>query len=250
MDTYCCPNGTNSARYPSAWYAFDAGVARFYVLEAAWSSSNVGTADEYKNDYDTHWTPSAPSTSGSQNDLEAHPSQLKFAFFHFPMYSSNATEASDTGCADRTASRACSARNGVAIGFSGHAHNYTRNDEAGRWPRDLRHRRWRRAAAAGHEVRRPGGVRDRLVVHDRAGALAAHRAAHVDRPGLPLPEGERRRRQGHGRAHRLPGADFRRPHLRLRRRTCATASAATTAAGTRSRSCARPRRAAPTARRR
>ena len=34
-DTYCCLNGTTSKSYPSAWYAFDAGVARFYVLHAA-----------------------------------------------------------------------------------------------------------------------------------------------------------------------------------------------------------------------
>ena len=64
------------------------------MLEAAWGSNN-GTADEYKNDYDTHWTPSSPEYQWLQNDLQAHPSQLKFAFFHFPMYSSNATEASD-----------------------------------------------------------------------------------------------------------------------------------------------------------
>ena len=31
--------------YPSGWYAFDAGLARFYVLTAAWDDSNSGTAD-------------------------------------------------------------------------------------------------------------------------------------------------------------------------------------------------------------
>ena len=31
-DTYCCVNGTVSQTQASAWYAFDAGVARFYVL--------------------------------------------------------------------------------------------------------------------------------------------------------------------------------------------------------------------------
>ena len=127
MDTYCCVNGTKSASYPSAWYAFDAGNARFYVLEAAWNESNNGAADEYKNDYDTHWTPSSAEYQWLENDLLTHPSQLKFAFFHFPMYSSNATEASDTWLRGANSLEGLLASNGVDIGFSGHAHNYTRN---------------------------------------------------------------------------------------------------------------------------
>jgi hypothetical protein len=127
METYCCPNGTNSASYPSAWYAFDVGNARFYVLEAAWSSSNVGTADEYKNDYDTHWAPASEEYQWLARDLQAHPSQLKFAFFHYPMYSSNATESSDPWLLGANSLEGLLAKNGVAIGFSGHAHNYTRN---------------------------------------------------------------------------------------------------------------------------
>ena len=127
METYCCVNGTNSASYPSAWYAFDAGTARFYVLEAAWSGSNDGTADEYKNDYDTHWTPSSAEYEWLENDLQTHATQLKFAFFHFPMYSSNATETSDTWLRGANSLEGLLARNGVDIGFSGHAHNYTRN---------------------------------------------------------------------------------------------------------------------------
>jgi Calcineurin-like phosphoesterase/Purple acid Phosphatase, N-terminal domain len=127
MDTHCCLNGTNSASYPSAWYAFDAGVARFYVLDAAWSGSNVGTADEYKNDYDYHWTPGSPEYQWLENDLQTHPSQLKFAFFHYPMYSSNATEGSDPWLVGANSLEGLLARYGVDLGFSGHAHNYTRN---------------------------------------------------------------------------------------------------------------------------
>jgi hypothetical protein len=127
METYCCVNGTNSASYPSAWYAFDAGNARFYVLEAAWSGSNDGTADEYENDYDAHWTPSSAEYRWLENDLRTHSAQLKFAFFHFPMYSSNATELSDTWLRGPNSLEGLLARNGVDIGFSGHAHNYTRN---------------------------------------------------------------------------------------------------------------------------
>jgi Calcineurin-like phosphoesterase/Purple acid Phosphatase, N-terminal domain len=129
METNCCLNGTNSASYPSAWYAFDVGNARFYVLEAAWSSSNVGTADEYKNDYDYHWAPGRREYQWLARDLAAHPSRLKFAFFHFPMYSSNATEASDPWLRGANSLEGLLAKNGVAIGFSGHAHNYTRNSK-------------------------------------------------------------------------------------------------------------------------
>ena len=127
METYCCVNGTRSASYPSGWYAFDAGNARFYVLEAAWPNSNVGTADTYRNDYDTHWRPDSPQYQWLANDLATHPSQLKFAFFHYPMYSSNASEESDTYLRGPDSLEGLLARHGVDIAFSGHAHNYTRN---------------------------------------------------------------------------------------------------------------------------
>jgi hypothetical protein len=130
-ETYCCVNGTNSASYPSAWYAFDAGSARFYVLEAAWNGANDGAADEYRNDYDTHWTPSSAEYQWLENDLRAHPSPLKFAFFHYPMYSANGTELSDTWLRGPDSLEGLLARHGVDIGFSGHAHNYTRNAKAG-----------------------------------------------------------------------------------------------------------------------
>ena len=45
--------------YPTGWYAFDAGLARFYVLETAWENTNVGTADLFKNDFDNHWGPTS-----------------------------------------------------------------------------------------------------------------------------------------------------------------------------------------------
>jgi hypothetical protein len=126
MDTYCCLNDTTSASYPSAWYAFDAGNARFYVLEAAWSTSNVGTADRYKNDYDTHWTPTSAEYQWLENDLRTHPSRLKFAFFHFPLYSSDPGEPSDTYLQGTNSLEGLLARHGVDIAFSGHGHNYTR----------------------------------------------------------------------------------------------------------------------------
>ena len=56
-ETYCCLDGTVSQPYPSAWYAFDAGPVRFYLLNAAWDEINIGTASEYQLDYDYHWGP-------------------------------------------------------------------------------------------------------------------------------------------------------------------------------------------------
>src|SRR6185503_16723024 len=71
-DTYCCQNGTVSMDYPSGWYAFDAGLARFYVLTAAWDDTNAGTATSFKNDFDNHWGPSSPQYQWLANDLASH----------------------------------------------------------------------------------------------------------------------------------------------------------------------------------
>jgi chitodextrinase len=126
-ETYCCLNGTISGKYPSAWYAFDAGNARFYVLEAAWTDLNVGTASDYKNDQDYHWTPSSAEYQWLEQDLATHPSALKFAFFHYPLYSDNSTEASDTFLHGSDSLEGLLSRYGVDIGFSGHAQLYQRN---------------------------------------------------------------------------------------------------------------------------
>src|SRR5690606_8734159 len=86
-ETYCCLNGTDPGDYPSAWYAFDAGTARIYVLTAAWADANVGNATMYKNDYDYHWTVSSEEYQWLEQDLAAHPDQVKLAVLHFPLYS-------------------------------------------------------------------------------------------------------------------------------------------------------------------
>ena len=127
MDTYCCLNGTTSKSYASAWYAFDAGPARYYVLDAGWPNSNVGTADIYKNDYDNHWTPSSPEYQWLAADLASHPSARKFAFMHFPMYSDNATETSDLYLRGQDSVAGLLSQHAVDIVFSGHAHIYERN---------------------------------------------------------------------------------------------------------------------------
>ncbi|HYY78910.1 MAG TPA: metallophosphoesterase family protein [Actinomycetes bacterium] len=127
MDTYCCTNGTASRNYPSAWYAFDEGLVRYYVLDAAWPNSNVGTADVYKNDHDNHWTASSPEYQWLAADLAAHPSGVKFAFLHFPIYSDNSTEPSDPWLRGPGSVAALLSQYGVDLVFNGHAHMYERN---------------------------------------------------------------------------------------------------------------------------
>ncbi len=128
-ETHCCLNGTQAATYPSAWYAFDAGVARFYVLEAAWADSNVGTADSFKNDYDYHWTPTSAQYQWLQHDLASNAAPLKFAFFHYPMYSDSKHEHSDPYLQGAGSLEGLLSRYNVNIAFNGHAHMYQRNLE-------------------------------------------------------------------------------------------------------------------------
>jgi uncharacterized repeat protein (TIGR01451 family) len=126
-ETHCCLNGTNSADYPSIWYAFDAGNARFYVLEAAWTSTNPGTSTQYGNDYAYHWTTDSAEYKWLQNDLATHPRALKFAFFHYPLYSDNYSENTDFFLHGQDGLEGLMNRYGVDIAFAGHAHLYQRN---------------------------------------------------------------------------------------------------------------------------
>ncbi|MGZ4638789.1 MAG: metallophosphoesterase, partial [Actinomycetes bacterium] len=127
MESYTV-NGSTPTDYPSMWYAFDAGGARFYALTAAWSEANVGSGSAYQNDRDAHWTPSSPEYQWLKNDLEAHPGALKFAFWHYPLYADSANQPSDTflqGGAG-TLQGLLNAHH-VAMVFNGHAHGYERN---------------------------------------------------------------------------------------------------------------------------
>src|SRR3954451_9524930 len=136
MDTYCCTNGTRSASYPSAWYAFDAGPARFYILDASWANSNLGTADVYKNDFDNHWMTTSAEYEWLEDDLETHPGGLKFAFFHFPLHSANATERSDPYLAGPSNLEGLLAEHGVDIVVNGHAHTSARSSGSSTAPVD------------------------------------------------------------------------------------------------------------------
>ena len=127
MDTYCCVNGTTSASYPSTWYALDAGTARIYVLDASWSNANLGTGTLYSDDNAAHWTIGDPEYQWLASDLAAHPSGLKFAVLHFPMYSDSTTESTDPYMHGPGSVGALLSQYGVQFAFNGHAHFYERN---------------------------------------------------------------------------------------------------------------------------
>lgn len=126
-DVYCCVNGTTSSNYGSEWYAFDAGNARFYVLDSAWGDTNRGTATPYANDALAHFAPGAPEYEWLKNDLQTHSPQLKFAFSHYPFYSDNNTEPSDPYLQGAANLEGLLGSNGVQFVFNGHAHIYERN---------------------------------------------------------------------------------------------------------------------------
>ncbi len=126
-DSYPAVLNSAAASYPSAWYAFSAGTARFYLLDAAWADTN-GT-DPYGSDAASHWTPSSPEYQWLQADLQAHSAGLKFAFWHYPMFSDQPSEKSDTAL--QASLGALLSANGVTLGFSGHAHIYQRSTASG-----------------------------------------------------------------------------------------------------------------------
>ena len=127
-ETYSGQDGTTPASYPSVWYAFDAGPIRFYILHAAWADGNNGSASSpYQADYDYHWTPSSAQYQWLVNDLAAHPSDVKIAFFHYPLYSNNNTEKSDPFLHGTNNLEGLLASNNVKLIFNGHAHVYQRN---------------------------------------------------------------------------------------------------------------------------
>jgi Big-like domain-containing protein/purple acid phosphatase-like protein/calcineurin-like phosphoesterase family protein len=132
IDAYASMNGTTATSYPSAWYAFDAGQIRFYILDATWSNGNPGALSMpdalYKNDYDQHWQPGRAEYQWLKADLEANRGRSKIAVFHFPMFSANGSnERSDTYLQGANSLEGLLTSNGVRLSFSGHAHHYQRS---------------------------------------------------------------------------------------------------------------------------
>lgn len=139
QETYCCTaTRPDATRLTSAWYAFDWGPARFYVLQAAWPSNPVNA--QYDGDFEAHWNGSVPGCTpcGQQldwlrADLAAHrDTNLKFAFFHYPLHS-DANVLSDGNLNGPNSLEGLLDDEGVKIAFTGHAHIYQRNvgDTAG-----------------------------------------------------------------------------------------------------------------------
>jgi hypothetical protein len=140
MTAYPSIDGSRPGSYPTSYYAFTTGRVRFYMLDASWGDSNTGTANGgtcgkrcaiYQVDHDAHWTAHSAEYQWLARDLAAHPGGLKFAFFHFPLYSDNATQSSDLyldnlpGHPGNLESLLHS--HGVQLVFNGHAHDYQRN---------------------------------------------------------------------------------------------------------------------------
>jgi chitodextrinase len=126
MEPYSVNGATGT--YPSFWYAFDAGPARFYALTTAWADSNYGTSSgPYETDRDAHWLTSSAEYQWLANDLAAHPNALKFAFWHYPLHSESNSQPSDTFLqgGPGTLQGLLNAHH-VAIAFNGHAHGYHR----------------------------------------------------------------------------------------------------------------------------
>lgn len=127
MDVNCCQDATKSASYPSEWYAFNAGPVRFYVLDASWDNGNVGNSTLYGNDFDAHWAIGDAERTWLENDLAQHPTRISFAFFHFPLYTANATETTDSYLDGPGSLEGLLGQGGIDIVFNGHAHIYERN---------------------------------------------------------------------------------------------------------------------------
>src|ERR1700730_12700386 len=132
QESYCCiPPMASNHTYASAWYAFDWGSARYYVLEAAWADSQGG----YAGDFYAHWNAPVPGCPACgtelqwlKADLAAHANTaFKFAFFHYPLYSDSPSQSSDTYLQGPNRLEGLLAKNNVNIVFNGHAHNYERN---------------------------------------------------------------------------------------------------------------------------
>ena len=140
--------GYAASQGPGAWYAFDVAGTRNYVLTADWSDTNTGSADgalcskqfsthtcpDYQTEADVHWKPGRAEYDWLKADLQAHATQQKLAFFHYPLRSDVSTEPDDPYLQNSplNPNRSTSLEkllydSGVRLAFNGHAHAYQRN---------------------------------------------------------------------------------------------------------------------------
>jgi hypothetical protein len=140
MQGYPSMLASTAASYPTDYFAFSTGGARFYVLDADWSDSNVGTATggacgalcaKYEMDAAQHWATTSAQYTWLQADLAAHPGGLKFAVFHFPLRSDDQSNPDDAYLKHTPGSTGTLEQllndHGVSMVFNGHAHIYQRN---------------------------------------------------------------------------------------------------------------------------
>jgi hypothetical protein len=137
MVSYPSIDGTAPTSYPADYFAFTTGGVRFYVLDASWVNNNTGSATGvYQVDHDAHWTATSAEYKWLSQDLAAHHGGLKFAFFHFPLYSDNVSEPDDAYLDNFPAGSNGGGSGGleqllhaagVQLVFNGHAHIYQRN---------------------------------------------------------------------------------------------------------------------------
>jgi Calcineurin-like phosphoesterase/Fibronectin type III domain len=132
QESYCCISPLSGPQnYPSAWYAFNWGSARYYVLDASWADS-MGA---YQGDFLAHWNgqvsgcgPCGAELQWLKSDLAANAATpIKFAFFHYPLHADSGGESTDTYLDGPGALEGLLASNNVDIVFNGHAHQYERN---------------------------------------------------------------------------------------------------------------------------
>ena len=131
QESYCCTSTiSGSQNYPSAWYAFDWGSVRYYVLDAAFADGMGG----YQGDFLAHWNgpvsgcgPCGAELTWLKSDLASHASTpIKFAFFHYPLYSDSSSQGTDAYLDGPSGLEGLLANNNVDIVFNGHAHRYER----------------------------------------------------------------------------------------------------------------------------
>lgn len=140
MRYYPSIDGAPAGRYPTSYYAFSTGGVRFYILDASWGDNSTGRATGgacghhcaiYELDHAAHWTARSAERRWLKRDLAAHPGAIKIALWHFPLYSDNATQPSDTylnsASGQPKSLEGLLHNNGVKLVFNGHAHDYQRN---------------------------------------------------------------------------------------------------------------------------
>ena len=165
-------------------------------------------------------TPGTPEYQWLLADLQSHPSGLKFAFSHYPFYSDDKSQGSDTFLQGPSSLEGLLAQYGVNIAFNGHSHVYERNfPSAPGYPVTY-------ITGGGGGTLEPIGPCHAFDAYGlgwsptrlKGTSCGAAPTADIGDAGLPLHQGHGRRYDGHGRADRRARANLRRADVFLRQR--------------------------------